>query len=289
MIDLHLHTKCSDGQFSPTEIVRMAASAGITAMAITDHDTASGIAEAKEAALQYGITCFSGIEISVKGAGELHILGYGIDPDSKSLQEFCQKHAKNRQSRSLRLIQYLNSCGVFLTLEEVQAYNEGRSSGRPHFARALAEKGYASSVSDAFDRYLTTPEYYANVERPKPTPEKGIRIIQEAGGIAVLAHPHQVRLPDTELDSLVVSLRQQGLSGIEAYYSLHTSEQTAFYLRLAEKYDLLVTCGSDYHGPKVKPDIQMGTGVQGSLCVTDENIVQRLSQKIALHQNQNGR
>lgn len=283
MIDLHVHTNCSDGQFSPAETVRLAAKSGVTAMAVTDHDTASGIPEAMQTAAEYGMTFFPGIEISVQGEKELHILGYGIQPKHTALLEFCRGHAEKRRARSQRLIAYLNGLGVSLTLEEVCACNGGRSSGRPHFARALVEKGFACSVQDAFDRYLTTPEYYASVERPKPSPKKAIGIIREAGGIAVLAHPHQLKLSDAALESLLISLKDDGLSGIEAYYSLHTAEQTALYLQLAEKHGLLVTCGSDFHGPAVKPDIQLGTGLFGSLNVTDAGIVSRLA--AAIHRN----
>lgn len=277
MIDLHIHTNCSDGEFSPEETIRMAHEAGITAAAVTDHDTASGIAAAAKAAANYGITFFPGIEISVQGGKELHILGYGIDPYDPGLLEFCSKHARDRKVRCGKMLAYLQDHGVNMTLEDVRRCNDGRTTGRPHFARALVEKGYASSVQDAFDRYLTTPEFYAHVERPKPLPADGIRVIREAGGVAVLAHPHQLKLAEQELDTLLVQLKEMGLQGIEAYYSRHTSRQTACYLALAEKYDLLYTCGSDFHGPSVKPDIALGTGIDKNLCITDPRIPKQLS------------
>lgn len=277
MIDLHIHTNFSDGEYSPEETIRMAHEAGITAAAITDHDAVSGIAAAAKAATDYGITFFPGIEISVQGGKELHILGYGINPDDPGLLEFCARHARDRSVRCGKMLAYLQDHGVNMTLEDVRCCNDGRTSGRPHFARALVKKGYASSVQDAFDRYLTTPEFYARVERPKPLPADGIRVIRESGGVAVLAHPHQLKLEEPALNALLVQLKEMGLQGIEAYYSRHTPQQTACYLALAKKHDLLYTCGSDFHGPGVKPDIALGTGIDKNLCITDSRIPEKLS------------
>lgn len=272
MIDLHMHTNCSDGQFAPKETVRLAAAAGVTVMAVTDHDTIVGIPEAKAAAEQLGISFVSGIELSAKWDNELHLLGYGIDCNNEALLAFCQRHSEHRRKRGERLVAYLTAQGAAMTLEEVRQYNNGSASGRPHFARALVEKGYAASVQDAFARYLTTPAYYQTVERKKPEPAVCIQRIHQAGGAAVLAHPHQLRQENEQLDKTVKELKEAGLDGIEAYYSLHTPAQTAFYCQLAKKYDLCITCGSDYHGPAVKPEICLGTGKNNSLCVTDEGI-----------------
>lgn len=280
MIDLHIHTNCSDGEFSPEETLRMAYEAGITVAAVTDHDTVSGIASASKTATAFGMLFFPGIEISVQGGKELHILGYGIDPASPGLLEFCAKHARDRSVRCDKMLAYLQERGIMITLEDVRRCNNGKTTGRPHFARALVAKDYASSVQDAFDRYLTTPEFYDRVERPKPLPADGIRIIREAGGVAVLAHPYQLKLEEPALDALLVQLKEMGLQGIETYYSRHTPQQTACYLALAKKYDLLYTCGSDFHGPGVKPDIALGTGISGNLCITDPMIPEQLLQAV---------
>ena len=275
MIDLHIHTTCSDGQFTPEETMRLAAEAGVTVAAVTDHDTVSGISRARQTAQQLGMTFFSGIEISVQYTRELHILGYGIDADSAALLAFCEENARNRRERTSRMLEFLHRRGVVISLEDVRRCNQGRTSGRPHFARALVELGYADSIQDA------TPAFYAEAERPKPSPEKGIAVIRQAGGVAVLAHPHQLKLEGPELEALLQQLISLGLQGIEAHYSRHTAEQTRLYLQLAEKYGLLVTSGSDFHGPSVKPDIQLGSGVAGSLCVEDGEIPRRLEQAIA--------
>ncbi len=284
MIDLHIHTTCSDGQYSPAETMCMAHKAGVTVTAVSDHDTVSGIAEAKTAAEQYGMIFFPGIEISVQGSKELHILGYGIDPENASLRSFCLKHTEERKERCTKILTYLQNLGVNMTLDDVRRCNDGKTSGRPHFARTLVTLGYADSVQDAFEKYLTTPEFYTHVERPKPTPEEGIHAICAAGGIAVLAHPHQLKLDDQKLDALVQQLKVVGLQGIEAYYSRHTPEQTAFYLKLAQKYQLLYTCGSDFHGPVIKPEIAMGTGIHKNLCINDSAIPEHLFAAIAAAQ-----
>ena len=270
MIDLHMHTTCSDGQFSPEETMRMAHEAGVTVAAVTDHDTASGISRARAAAEQYGMTFFSGIEISVQGEKELHILGYGIQPENAALQAFCKRHAADRKERCGKMLEYLHRHGVQITLDDVRRCNDGKTSGRPHFARTLVELGYASSVQDAFEKYLTTPEFYAKVERPKPTPEEGIGVIQNAGGVAVLAHPHQLKLENDALEAMVLRLKAAGLQGIEAYYSTHSPEEMAWYAAVAVQQGLFCTCGSDFHGEIIKPDIALGTGRNNRLCLPDE-------------------
>lgn len=283
MIDLHLHTTCSDGQYTPSELVAKAKAAGITAMSITDHDTAKGVPEAQQAAQEAGIRLISGIEISTTGNRELHILGYGIQPDHPRLQAFCEEHRRNRAERSIRLVSYLQEQGVPITLEEVRRCNDGAATGRPHFAKAIVAAGYAASIQDAFDRYLTTAAFYERVERPKPSPEAGMQVILQSSGIPVLAHPCRLKLEQDALRQLLQRLVAGGLQGMECYYSRNTSEQTQQYLQLAEAFRLLVTCGSDFHGEAVKPEIQLGTGIAGNLCCADETLVDRLEAAIAAH------
>ena len=280
MIDLHIHTSASDGQFSPAETVDLAWKAGVTALSVTDHDTTDGVAEASLAAHQYAMHFFTGIEISVQGEDELHILGYGIDPQHPALQKFCREQKKNREARTARLLCYLADAGVPITLEEVRQCNQGNASGRPHFARTLVQKGYVASVQEAFDRYLATPAFYQKVERPKPSPEEGISVLCQSGGVAVLAHPYLLHLNSDQLEALFVHLKACGLAGIEVYYSRHTPEQTRLYLRLAKKYDLFFTCGSDFHGPAIKPEIFLGTGINGNLQRSDTEILVDLQKAI---------
>ncbi len=275
MVDLHIHTTRSDGQYTPAEVAALAHRAGIEIMAITDHDSVAGVAEGRSAAEALGIGFVSGIEISVRGNRELHILGYRIDERDAALESMCIEFARLRGVRQQRIIDYLATHGVIISPAQVRALAGDAAVGRPHFARAMTELGYVSSPREAFDKYLGTPEFDA-VERPKPTPQHGIDVIRRAGGIAVLAHPKLLKLDDTALDSLVKTLVSSGLGGIECYYGTHSEYETARYLTLAEKYGLLVTGGSDFHGEAVKPDVALGAGC-GSLNIKPSDIAAALS------------
>ncbi|MGN0631042.1 MAG: PHP domain-containing protein [Ruminococcus sp.] len=283
MIDLHMHSTCSDGQDKPEKLVELAASAGIKVMALTDHDTINGLERAKNAAEKQGLDFIPGIEIGSQGGRELHILGYGIDPRDKSLRDFYEGNRVHRLARRDRFIEMLNKAGVPITLEKICSVNDGKSTGRPHIARTLVEMGYADSVDDAFVKYLQTPEFYS-MERPKPRSADSINMIRNAGGTAVLAHPYTLRLDDKAFRELLERLISEGLRGIECYYSRHTMEQTAYYRSIAEEYGLIYTCGSDYHGPDVKPDIMPGRGCNDSLLkanVPEQEIVKMIKSSIA--------
>ena len=262
MIDPHVHTNKSDGQYTPGDVVAMAAEKGISILAIADHDAVTGLAEGEARAAELGITFVPAIEISVEGNRELHILGYFIDYTDASLLQLCENFIRLRAQREGRIYDYLRSYGVELTEEQVKRHVTNETAGRPHFARAMVEAGYAATVQDAFDRYLGTPEFDA-VERSKPPAREGIEAILKAGGVPVLAHPALLKLDDKQLDVLVSELKGYGLSGMECYYSTHTDEQTARYLELANKYGLLVTCGSDFHGEQAKPGVGLGDVSRG--------------------------
>jgi len=257
MIDLHIHTNASDGQYSPEETVRLAAQKGATYIAITDHDTVAGLDEARRAAKEVGIDCIPGIEISVQGNRELHILGYFIDYAHQGLTKACDNFIRLRKQRRDRILTYLSQKGVPLTEEQVRRHVLHDAVGRPHFARAMVEAGYVLSVQDAFDRYLGTPEF-DGVERAKPAAREGLQMIINAGGIPVLAHPAMLKLDDKSLEALIAELTEAGLKGLECYYGKHTPEQVAQYLRYADKYGLLPTAGSDFHGENNKPGVDIG-------------------------------
>ncbi len=269
-IDLHTHTTCSDGQYTPEELVQKAVESEVRVLAITDHDAVSGIERGRKAAKAFpDLEIFSGIEISAKENPQLHILGYGIDGNHADLQAYIEKNKQLRQGRRERMLAFLQEKGVSLTLEEVMAANDGRSSGRPHFAKAMLEKGMVSSIAEAFDRYLATPEYFQRVERPKPTAVESIQLIRKAGGMAVLAHPAKLKLEPAAFLELLSVLCDAGLQGIEAYYSTHSKEEMAWYCEIAEKHGLFCTCGSDFHGEIIKPEIALGTGRNGNLCLPE--------------------
>jgi predicted metal-dependent phosphoesterase TrpH len=275
LIDLHLHTNKSDGQYSPRALVGLAAKRGVSLMAITDHDTTDGVAEGAEAAREAGIDFIPGIEISVKGNKELHILGYCIDCENRELLRMNAEFARLRGIRAERIHEYLAEMGVPVSRADVRRHAAGDTVGRPHFARALVETGYAADFKDAFVKYLSIPAFYA-IERPKPAPEVGIGVIRAAGGVAVLAHPATLRLTESELDALLAKLVKDGLRGMECHYSSHSPEQTALYLALARKHGLVVTGGSDFHGERVKRDVEIGRGVNGPLGFADFDIGRKL-------------
>lgn len=264
-LDLHLHTTHSDGSYTPTELVALAHQAGVTTLAITDHDIMTGIAEAHLAANQYGIEIISGVEISsMMGQSELHILGYFLDWQDTVLNKRFKTLRDSRHRRNPQIIERLQGLGIEITYDEVRALAGSDSVGRPHIARALMDKRVVTSGKEAFDRFLGEgkPAY---VPRELPSPAEAIQWIKAARGLAVLAHPTWVKLADRSLTDLVRQLKADGLDGVEVYYSTHTARQTREYLSLAQQLGLLVTGGSDFHG-LTKPDIEVGIG-KGSLHV----------------------
>lgn len=266
-VDFHLHTTHSDGSCRPTEVIELAAKAGVTALAITDHDITTGIPEATAAGEDRGIEIIPGIEISsLLGGSELHMLGYFLDYQDVRLNERLTGLRESRHRRNPQIIARLQAAGIDITYDEVRALAGTDSVGRPHIARVLMDKGVVSSAKEAFDQWLADgrPAY---VPRELPTPAEAIRWIKEAKGLAVLAHPTWVKTTEGTLTELVRTLKADGLDGVEVHYSTHTPRQTRDYLALAQQQGLLVTGGSDFHG-LTKPDIEVGIG-KGSLHVPD--------------------
>lgn len=255
--DLHTHSTASDGQYTPSELVALAKSKGIRALALTDHDTVDGLAEAVRAGEALGVRVIRGIELSASEYRTFHILGYRVDPEAPGLSALCREMKEGRDRRSLRIIAFLREQGVDIPLAEVEALAGGDIVGRPHFAQVMVRHGCVSSSREAFDRYLDTEAFHRRAERPKPPARSCIRTIHEAGGIASLAHPYQIGIGDAALEALVRELAGEGLDAIECRYPRYTPEQQAFYLHLAEKYGLRITGGSDFHGERVKPDVPM--------------------------------
>lgn len=267
-IDLHLHTTHSDGSLPPIEVLKLAAKANVTALAITDHDIVTGIPEAIAAGTELGIEVIPGVEISsFNGKSELHILGYYLNWQDATLDRRLATLRASRHRRNPLVIERLRALGLDVTYEEVRELAGTESVGRPHIAQLLMKKNYVTSAKDAFDRYLAEgrPAYVA---RELPTPAEAIAWIRDAGGIAVLAHPTWTKETGDGLSALVTTLKEEGLGGIEVHYSTHTKPQTSQYLNLAKKLDLLVTGGSDFHG-LTKPDIEVGIG-RGGLKVPDK-------------------
>jgi predicted metal-dependent phosphoesterase TrpH len=264
-LDLHLHTTHSDGSYTPTAVIELAQKAGVTTLAITDHDITTGVPEATMAGLERGIDVIPGIEISsTLGNSELHILGYFLDYRDARLNERLAVLRESRHRRNPKIIERLQAAGIDITYDEVRALAGTDSVGRPHIARILMEKKVVASAKEAFDKWLAEgrPAY---VPRELPTPAEAIQWIKAAKGLAVLAHPTWVKTTEGTLTDLVRQLKADGLDGVEVHYSTHTPRQTSEYLALAKQLDLLVTGGSDFHG-LTKPDIGVGVG-KGALRV----------------------
>jgi predicted metal-dependent phosphoesterase TrpH len=264
-IDLHIHSSASDGTFSPGEIIETACAHNLRAIAITDHDSIDGSKQALKAGIPDTLKFLTGVELSTAPppilplSGSFHILGYGIDLDNLDLNRALKLLQKARANRNPAIIDRLNQLGFDITLDRLAVSDGNDQIGRPHIARAMLQKGYVSSIDDAFDRFLghDCPAY---VDKPRISCQQAINIIREAGGIAVLAHPYLLNLTDQKhMDNLISTLKKMGIGGIEVYYPEHSPQATAFYEVLARKYNLLMTGGTDFHG-KLKPEIQMGSG-----------------------------
>jgi predicted metal-dependent phosphoesterase TrpH len=258
-VDLHCHSTASDGTLAPADVVRLAKSSGLIALALTDHDTIAGLPEASATAKDLAVEFLTGIEISceVPKPATLHMLGYGVDIDSEPLKQLTSQLQAGRDDRNPRIIKRLNELNVFITIEDVEREAGGDVVGRPHIAAVMLKKGYVSSIKQAFDRYLATGGL-AYFDRDRPTPKRGIELIRQAGGLPVLAHPLQLRTEnDAQLERTVKDLADLGLAGIEVIHSDHDAGWVEKCTRLAERYSLLKTGGSDFHGTN-KKDIQLG-------------------------------
>lgn len=272
-IDLHTHTTASDGTLTPAALVGRARERGLRAVAITDHDTVEGLPEALAEGEKTGFEVVPGVEISVDyNNGEMHILGYYINHTSEPLLASLAQLQEYRRERNPRMILKLREQGMDISIEEVEQAAGGSVVGRPHFAAVMVKKGYVADTREAFDKYLGAGQA-AYVKKEKLTPEEGIRLIQAAGGVPVLAHPKYLKDHNADrLSALLEKLKSVGLKGIEAYYTTHTSAETDLYLELARRHELLVTGGSDFHGAN-KPEIELGIG-EGNLQIPYELVTE---------------
>jgi predicted metal-dependent phosphoesterase TrpH len=254
-VDLHLHSTASDGTTSPSGVVELASSYALQTIALTDHDSTAGIAEARAAGSRLGVEVIAGIEMSTSvERGELHMLGYFIDPANSTLSARLEEFRDSRERRAETMVERLQAAGVPITLERVLAFGAGGAIGRPHVARALVEAGQATSVSDAFDRYLV-PGRVGYVPHFRLTPAAAIELIHAANGVAVLAHPYSTGA----VEAVVAELVAAGLDGLEVFYSLYNDDQQAFLAMLAGHHDLVPTGGSDFHGTGEREGHEIGS------------------------------
>lgn len=244
-LDLHVHSKASDGRCSPQELVNMAVELGLGVIAITDHDSIEGVAPAIVAAQEFPhLKVIPGVEVSTDVPyGEVHILGYFVNYRDTGLIETLEKLRSSRRVRAQKMLVKLSGLGVDIEWERVEEIAGGGSIGRPHIAQAMLERGYVFTLKEAFVRYIGR-EGPAYVEREKMTPPQAVELIVKASGLPVLAHPAAIE----DLDELIPQLQKVGLIGIEAYYNDYSPKLIKSLASLARKYGLIATGGSDYHG-----------------------------------------
>lgn len=268
LIDLHVHSNCSDGTCTPEELVELALEKGLSAFALTDHDTTEGIERAQNAAEGTGLEVISGIEFSTSyGKKDVHVLGLGIHPSDTYFQESLDRFRNSRELRNEKMIQKMQECGLPITKEEVVALFPDAVVTRAHFAKFLVQKGIVRSTNEAFDSYLGD---YACcfVPREKVTPFQAVKLIKENGGYAVLAHPLIYGFSKKNLEDLVREMKKSGADGIEAIYSQNRWNDEGEMRALARRHGLKITGGSDFHGTN-KPGIELGIG-KGNLKIPYE-------------------
>ena len=285
-VDLHTHSNKSDGSLPPAELVDLAVSKGLCAIALTDHDTTDGLDEAVShaAALcrdgQPSVEVVPGIEFSTKYENkDVHVVGLYIACDAPSFHTKLQEFIDSRTGRNIKMCQNLQEAGIDISYEALMARNPGAVITRAHYASFLFEEGYVKSRQEAFARYLGDHTRYF-VPREKVTPIQAVDLILQAGGVPILAHPPLYHMGSDKLDRLVFELKSAGLMGIEAVYSTYSRQDERDMLSLAKKYDLLLSGGSDFHGSN-KPNLDLGCGY-GGLFVPEEFLI-RIKERLSIH------
>jgi len=263
MIDLHTHSTASDGTLSPTELVKLAAETGLKAIALTDHDTLGGVAEAVAAGKEYGVEVIPGCELSLEspaGVGWMHMVALFLPPEPKELQKAFDWVIEGRKTRNHEIVEKLRQQGINITYEAVAA-RAGGTIGRPHFAQELLALRVVSSVDEAFKVWLGD-NGRAYIPKRKLQPKQALDILNNIGATSILAHPFALGLDMPKTEKLVSDLMDMGLDGMEVYYSEHNEAMTKDYKNMTERLGLLASGGSDFHG-SVKPKISLGKGKGG--------------------------
>ena len=264
-IDLHVHSNISDGTLSPEEVAHLAHASGLSAIALTDHDTFDGVQACKNAAAPLGIEVIAGVELSARYEGrEIHILGLNIDITDEHFRKVLDDLKVQREKRNAYMLEKLNALGFALTFDDLLAHTgEDEIITRAHFARALFEKGYIKNRNDAFTKYIGDGQP-AYVPKECLDAKQCIALIHQAGGKAVLAHPMLYKYTKAEITVLIETLKAEGLDGVEVIYPKHSPEEMSFLRQLCRKENLILTGGSDFHGSN-KPDIALGKGYGDTL------------------------
>ena len=282
IIDMHTHTNYSDGDLSPQELIRLAIDKRIGTLAITDHDTIEGIKKVnknEDIIVDSGIEIINGIELSAKSnKGRMHILGYGIDLNNKALNKKMIDLKDNSINSVLSIMEQIKrDYGIRFSYEDIkELVNANHNLGRPDLAKLCIKYGYANAVQDAFDKYLIDAYNKTRQTGKGLQYQECLELIANSGGIPVLAHPKSLELSEKDFLILLKDMISCGLKGIEVYHSSHTKEEMKYYLEIANKYDLLISGGSDYHGKTVKPDIELGTGKNNNIRIKKLSILNNL-------------
>lgn len=265
MIDLHVHTTVSDGELDPKDVVRRAKEKGVSAIAIADHDAVDGLDEAIEEGKKIGVEVIPAIELNAKvEKGKMHILGYYMNYKDVDFANKMNLLRKDREDRNEEFIKEFNKQNINITIEQVKKYAVGNVIAKPHFARALLENGYINDIEEAYSNYFNVPPL-KNIQRKSITPKEAIKLIKDAGGIAVIAHPITLKLNDEELDDKIKKLKTYGLDGMECYNNIHTPEDVTKLKKIARENNMLITAGSDFHGPISTPGVEIGSGKNGNI------------------------
>lgn len=277
MIDLHAHTSASDGTYSPNELVTLAKSEGIEAIAITDHDTIEGVPEALESGEKIGLEVIPGVEISIDHQpGSMHVLGLFLDIKNKKLIEYLTVLQASRSSRNPKIIEKLNELGLAISMEDVQKISGGGQVGRPHIAAALLKDGYVSSNQQAFDKYLKKGAI-AYFERNRLTREETVDMIHGAGGLVILAHPNTLGVNGSSFSYLMSELKEVGFDGLEVFYNSHSQTDEDRLMKIVDKNGFIISGGTDFHGQN-KPSIKLGVGY-GNMAIPYE-VLQEMKRQL---------
>lgn len=285
IIDLHTHTNYSDGDLSPTELIRLAIEKRIGILGITDHDTLDGIKKidrSNSLIVDSGIQIIDGIELSAKvSKGRMHILGYDIDINDTNLNKKMGELKDNSINSILSIMEQIKrDYGIFFRYDDIKGLvNSKHNLGRPDLAKLCVKYGYASSIQDAFDKYLIEAHNKTRSTSKGLLYEECIELILKSKGIPVLAHPKSLELSEKEFLIFLKEMINFGLKGIEVYHSSHTEEEMKFYLEIANKYNLLISGGSDYHGSTVKPDIDLGTGKNHNIKIKSLSLIEEIKNR----------
>lgn len=282
LIDMHAHTNYSDGDLSPKQLIELAIQKDIGTIAITDHDTISGIKTINrddDYIKNSHIRVINGIELTAKvPKGKMHILGYGIDVNNKILNDKMSELKDNSVNSVLSIMEQLKrDYGIIFTYQDIKdMINANHNLGRPDLAKLCIKYGYASSNQDAFNKYLINAYNKVREYNHKLSYEECLKLILQSGGIPVLAHPRSLNLDKKDFLILLKDMLRKGLQGIEVYHSSHTIEEMNYYLDIANHYHLLVSGGSDYHGVSVKPDIELGHGKNNNIQIKELSLLRKL-------------